>query len=162
MVLARISKKFHGWCGTTDGCTDWNIDMKFWSEFLKTDNYQFYLTVRETLQEFRSKSCYNSNINFDKCLSEEVLILSIVKTTLCSCKNRHLNNILPMGNFNMHDTYAKSCLSSLTISKYYYMEWVYYILEGMKEKKPEDWRLDKMGNDDLSNTISGTQWKKNT
>ena len=67
-----------------------------------------------------------------------------------------------MGNFNMQNTYVKSCLSSLTISKYYYMEWVYYILEGMKEKKPEDWRLDKMGNDDLSNTISGTQWKKNT
>ena len=41
-----------------------------------------------------------------------------------------------------------------------YMEWVYYILEGMKEKKPEDWRLDKTSNDDLSNIISGIQWTK--
>ena len=30
------------------------------------------------------------------------------------------------------------------------MKWVYY-LEGMKEKKKEDRRLDKIGNDDLSN-----------
>ena len=93
------------------------------------------MTVREILLEFRSKSCYNSNIDFDKCLSEEVLILSIVKTTLC----KHLNDFLPMGNLNMQKTYVKICLSSLvnmTISKYYnrYMEWVYY-LEGMKEKK---------------------------
>ena len=28
------------------------------------------------------------------------------------------------------------------------------------EKKKEDWRLDKMGNDNLSNIISGTQWEK--
>ena len=49
----------------------------------------------------------------------------------------------------------------MTTIKYYYMEWVYYILEGMKEKKKEDWRLDKMDSDDLSNNISGTQWKKN-
>ena len=34
------------------------------------------------------------------------------------------------------------------------MEWVYYILEGMKEKKmKEDQWLDEMGNHDLSNIV---------
>ena len=129
MAVARISKKLSFGSSTlftADVALPMVVRTEYWHKILigilkkSTDKYQFYLTVRETLQELRSKSCYNSNINFDKCLSEEVLILSIVKTTLCSSKSRHLNNILPMGNFNMQNTYIKSCLSSLTISKYYY------------------------------------------
>ena len=34
----------------------------------------------------------------------------------------------------MQNTYVKNLLIIMTISKYYYMEWGFY-LEGMKEKK---------------------------